>query len=392
MYLTREQERILNGEYGWVKARALQVIVKVGEALGAEKLVRIVHAHVSGVSYNNIGEPGLYFLQEFLEKGAKTAVYSTINPGCIDLMNNSKIIDQGLYHNQLKINNTIEKMGFSPTYTCIPYFHRPPAPKEHLAWGESNAVIIANSVFGAKTNREGGPIALAAAITGYTYYSGLHLDENRVAEKRVIISNRISEKEYSAIGLWIGYNIYDIPVVEFSREKPSIYELKLLLSSAAASGKHGLIVIKNVTPKETYSLNIDENIELELGDYIDLIGTPPSSGESILGYIGCPHLHPHEFIRIYHLATKYRRVKNDNGLLISIPPFFYELFRQEISDLRTKGIEIVFGTCPIVSKLIKQYDCLVTNSGKSCFYMSRIHRINTYIASTGEIIDLVMEK
>ncbi len=392
MHLTKEQERILNGEYGWAKARALQVIVKVGEALGAEKLVRIVHAHVSGVSYNNIGEPGLRFLQEFLEKGAKTAVYSTINPGCIDLMNNSEIIDQTLYHNQLKINNALENMGFSPTYTCIPYYHRPPAPKEHLAWGESNAVIIANSLFGAKTNREGGPIALAAAITGYTYYSGLHLDENRIAKKRIIIPKEISEKEYSAIGLWIGYNIYDIPVIEFNREKPSIYELKLLLSSAAASGKHGLIAIKDVTPRETYSHDIDETIELEQGDYIDLIGTPPSIEESILGYIGCPHLHPCEFVRIYQIATRYRRVRNNNGLLISIPPFFYELFRQEINDLRTKGIDIAFGTCPIVSKLTKQYDYLVTNSGKSCFYMSRIHHINTYIASVREIIDLVMEK
>jgi len=175
MYLNNIQEKMLAGEYGWAVKKAMEIIVKVGESMGAEKLVEIAHAHVSGVSYSNIGEAGLEFLKEFVEKGGRVRVYSTINPGCIDLSGESRVIDKAFYEKQVLINNILREMGFQQTYTCIPYIHRVPKTGEHLSWSESSAVIYANSVYGARTNREGGPLALASAITGYTYYAGLHV-------------------------------------------------------------------------------------------------------------------------------------------------------------------------------------------------------------------------
>ncbi len=393
MYLDKYLEKMLNGEYGWVKAKALQIIVKVGEALGAEKLIPVKHVHVSGISYLNIGEPGLKLLEELAEKGGRAEVYTTVNPSCIDLLGETRVIDQSMYKQQLLINKALEKMGFNPTYTCIPYLHRLPAPREHLAWGESNAVIMANSFYGAYTNREGGPLALAAALTGYTYYAGLHKLENRDVKYIVKLRNELhSEKEYSLLGLWIGESFNDIPLLVF-QNKPFFHELKLLLASSAASGSHGLIVLNGITPKGTYIIDKAERTSIDIVEIkknLDkYLGEPHGS---ILGYIGCPHLHPYELYMLYRIVSNYKRVKDQHALLVSIPYTYKNYFDKEVALLKSKGIDVVYGTCPIVSKLRRKYDTVLTNSGKAAFYMSRLHKLDVVLASLKEIIDRVMEK
>lgn len=392
MYLTREQERILNGEYGWVRAKALEIIIRVGEALNAEKLVGIKHAHVSGISYLNIGEPGLKLLEELAEKGGSAVVYTTVNPSCIDLLMDSRVIDQSIVYQQLLVNKALEKMGFNPTYTCIPYLHRPPSPGEHLAWGESNAVVMANSFYGAYTNREGGPLALAAALTGYTYYAGLHILDNRVARYIVDVEANLSESMYSALGLWIGENLDEIPLLVF-RGEPSYTGLKLLFSASAASGSHGLIVVKDVTPRNTYMVDHVDRIGIDRGELEKyLVGEDIGSAESILGYIGCPHLHPYEFKLLTGIIRGYRRVKKGSALLISIPYMYREYLMYEARILKSRGVDVVFGTCPIVSRLTRRFDLVLTNSGKAWFYLSKLHGLRVVLMDSAEIIRRVMEK
>ncbi len=387
MYLTKKQEKMLRGEYGWVVAKALEVIVRVGESLGADKLVEINHVHVSGVSYTNIGEPGLEFIRDFTESGGKARVYTTINPGCIDLSGSSKIIDSSPRDKQLMINSFLEKMGFKPIYTCIPYLYRIPSPREHLAWGESSAVIYANSIYGAYTNREGGPLALASALTGYTYNYGLHILDNRRVSIEINIE-QIKREHYGALGLWIGYNIREIPMIKNVIEDYS--SIKIMLASSAASGSHGLIVLENITPKNTYLVdNRLESVTVEYRDIEEYIGTPPSKEDTVLGYIGCPHLDPYEFIEIYRLLLGRRERRQNKYLLLSIPPLYSRVFSREISYLRKIGVDIGFGTCPIVSRLRQGFDYLVTNSGKAVFYMKNIHGFNTYIASPREIVEMI---
>ncbi len=389
MHLTRRQERILRGEYGWSMAKALEIIVRVGESLGAEKLIEIKHAHVSGISYLNIGEPGLKLLEELAERGGRASVYTTVNPSCIDLSGSSIIIDHSVARQQLLIHKALERMGFNPTYTCIPYLHRPPAPGEHLAWGESNAVVMANSFYGARTNREGGPLALAAALTGYTYYAGLHIMENRVARYRIVIEDILSERDYSSLGLWIGENIDDIPLISF-KQRPDYGMLKLLFASAAASGSHALIIVDNVTPKGSYRLDIVERISIDGRELEKYHGDVEYNG-SILGYVGCPHLHPHEFRNLVRLVMKYSRVRRGCGLLVSIPYKYRDYLTGEVSMLRLKGVDVVFGTCPIVSRLTRRFDLVLTNSGKAKFYLSKLHGLRVGLADTDVIVRSVME-
>ena len=138
---------------------------------------------VAGVSYKNLGEAGLEFLREWADQGARVRVPTTLNPAGLDLEQWQALgFVQTFTERQRQVIQAYTAMGITPTCTCTPYWvGNRPAFGQHIAWAESSAVSFANSVLGARTNREGGPSALAAAICGRTAAYGLHLDANRVA-------------------------------------------------------------------------------------------------------------------------------------------------------------------------------------------------------------------
>ncbi|MEM1628278.1 MAG: aconitase X catalytic domain-containing protein [Desulfurococcaceae archaeon] len=389
MYLTREQEKMLRGDYGWSTAKAMEILVKVGEAMGASELIEIKHAHISGVSYVNIGKYGVLLIYELLRGNAKAKVFTTINPGCIDYSSLSSIIDNSLEKEQSIIDQLFMEMGFKPIFTCIPYHYRPPLPFEHLAWGESSAVIFSNTVFGGFTNREGGPIAIASALTGYVYKAGLHILENRIAKVNVELGILTSRTPVGAIGLWIGENIGDLPLLTQRGGGLDIYRLKVLLAAMAASGSHAMAVIPGVTPKGTYMVEIEDKVVIE-PQYIEkYIGEIPDSSNKILGYIGCPHLHPVELYRIYSLLKKYGPPRSGNKLMITIPPEYVDKHRNIIYALKALGTDIATGTCPVVAKIRREFDIVVTNSGKAAFYLSKIHGLRTSIMELEEVVKTV---
>ncbi|MEM2024813.1 MAG: aconitase X catalytic domain-containing protein [Desulfurococcaceae archaeon] len=384
MYLNSEQEKMLRGDYGWATAKAIELLVRIGEAVGAKDLIEVKHVHVSGVSYTNIGKYGLDLILDFYRNGGRSRVFTTINPGCVDYSGLSgNIIDNSFIDSQREIDSALIGMGFKPTYTCIPYYYRFPLPAEHLAWGESSAVIFANSIYGAFTNREAGPVALASSITGYTYNSGLHLLENRVAKVHVKVPKYLLSNPPGAIGLWLGEHVKEPPYLEGLAGDLS--EIKLLLSSMAASGNHALAVLSEVTPHNTYRLEIEEKVEVDKFELEDYTGEHVSRGERVLGYIGCPHLHPWELLNILRHVRKCRGVKRGE-LLITIPPEYLLRLRSAVYALKALGVNVATGTCPIVSRLSSKFDIVLTNSGKAAFYLKRIHGIKVGLAKTEEVI------
>ena len=383
MYLTPEQEKMLRGDYGWSVAKAMEIIVRVGEALGAEELVEITHAHVSGISYSTIGRYGLEFIRDLALRGGKARVFTTINPGCVDYSGYSSVIDNSLVEYQRLIDESLKEMKFKPVYTCIPYFYRAPLPGEHLAWGESSAVIFANSIYGGFTNREGGPVALAAALTGFTYKAGLHLLENRVGRVEVRLHTSTTLMPIGALGLWIGENIKHTPYIRGLREV-SLDDVKNMLASAAASGSHALVILEGLTPRGTFRLEFEDRVEVEAKALEDYTGEE-CSGTSILGYVGCPHTSPRELLLITHLVKKYGKPRRGK-LLVTIPAEFTRLYRDLISELRAMNIDVAAGTCPVVSRFKEKFDCVITNSGKALFYLKRIHGVRVKLASVKEIV------
>ncbi|MCD6301288.1 MAG: DUF521 domain-containing protein, partial [Staphylothermus sp.] len=239
----------------------------------------------------------------------------------------------------------------------------------------------------AMTNREGGPIALAASLTGYIYHAGLQVMDNRVVQKEIVLDNNIGEELYGALGLWIGENVTGIPLIRNHRF--SLYDAKIVLAASAASGSHGLIVLEGITPYNTYKIaDKFEKISIDTVDLKEYRGTPPSENEEVLFYVGCPHLHPSEFLLIYKYIEKHERIRKYDFLL-TIPRIYTEIFHYEIEVLRRKGVDVAIGTCPIVSILSKKYDKVVTNSGKAAFYFKKIHGLEPYITSLKEIMEMI---
>jgi predicted aconitase len=179
MQLTKQEQKMLDGEEGYAVRKSMEILVALGEIYGAKNLIKVGSVQVAGVSYHNLGDAGLEFLNELAVDG-KVRVLTTLNPAGMDLENWKQLgISPEFAEKQNLVIDAFKRMGILISCTCTPYLiGNLPLYGEHIAWSESSAVTFANSVLGAKTNREGGPSALAAAFVGKTPCYGLHLDEN----------------------------------------------------------------------------------------------------------------------------------------------------------------------------------------------------------------------
>ncbi len=201
MDLTKEEESALKGEHGETMETAYRILVAIGEATNAEKLVPIKWAHLSGVNYNTIGDAGEEFLSK-LSQDAKVKVMTTLNPMGFDFDTVSKYnLDKNFIENNKSIKQSYEKMGVIPSFSCIPYeIFDLPEKGTQVSFAESNAAIYANSVAHLKTNKESAFSALASALTGKTPYSDLRINDS----PNLTIKMKIDEPNDLAFGM-LGY-------------------------------------------------------------------------------------------------------------------------------------------------------------------------------------------
>jgi len=206
MQLTKQEQKMLDGAEGHAVQKSMEILVALGDIYGAKSLIKVGSVQVSGVSYHNLGDAGLEFLNE-LAKDGKVKVLTTLNPAGMDLENWQQLgISSEFAEKQNLVIDAFQRMGILVTCTCTPYLiGNLPLYGEHVAWSESSAVTFANSVIGAKTNREGGPSALAAAFVGKTPCYGLHLDENRLPDVHVEVKAELTKlSDWGALGFAIG--------------------------------------------------------------------------------------------------------------------------------------------------------------------------------------------
>ncbi len=379
MHLSKEEERILAGEEGWARARALEVVVKVGEALGAERLQPIAHAHVSGVSYYNIGEPGRRFLEDLAASGAKVSVPTTANPIGFDLDSPQGLdvldISPEYVRGQMAILNALKSMGIQTTLSCTPYYMpdvKRLRPGNSVAWGESNAVVYANSILGLRTNREGGPLALMAAIAGRTYYYGLHVPENRVPRVayRPGQGMKLDEARIGVMGELISsmHRAEGPPMLE---ARLSEAQAKELGAAMGAAGDIAMVFLPGITP-ERPPKKVREVIEVEASDVERRLEelAPPAHVDIV--YLGCPHASAEE---VEELARLLRRGSPRPGG----PRLIITMSREEEERLSAEALEVirtfkglvVRDTCLVVAPLRRQALSVATNSYKAYFYLSR---------------------
>ncbi|REE26507.1 putative aconitase subunit 1 [Methanothermobacter defluvii] len=309
VYLDRTEERMYDGEFGETVQQSMEILVALGDIYGAERMVDISSAQVSGVSYKTIGDAGLEYLEDLRARGAGVKVASTLNPAGMDLQRWREMgFSEEFASRQIRIVEAYSAMDVMNTCTCTPYLiGNVPLRGSHVAWSESSAVSYANSVLGARTNREGGPGALAAAICGKTPEYGYHLQENRRATLRVDVECELSGSDYGALGYITGKIAGEgVPYFTFNGH-PSADDLKALGAAMASSGAVALYHVDGVTPEymEASPDEAGESITVDAGDILEAreeLSTTDDDPDLIC--LGCPHCSLDEIRRIASFLRK----------------------------------------------------------------------------------------
>lgn len=254
MNLTAEEQSILRGEQGEPVKQALEYQVRIGEFWGADRFVPITNAHMMG-DIEVMGDGGLGYLHTACDKRTRCAIPITTNARCIDFAFVDKLgQDAGEARKEQRIIQYLQDMNVITSDTCINYqtLYQPHLG-EHVAWGDTGTVIYANSVFGARSNFEGGPSAFAAAITGRTPEYGFHLDKHRKATLVVRLDATLDDlADWGAVGKIVGekhQNYFAVPVFTGIRRAPVADELKHLGASLASYGSMAMFHMVGVTPE-----------------------------------------------------------------------------------------------------------------------------------------------
>lgn len=306
MYLSIEEQAWLNGDAGPALRRAMEIVVALGNIYGAERLVPVESVQISGVSYRNIGTAGLDFLRQWADEGARVRVPTTLNPTAMDMQDwRAQGFTPDFAAKQQAVIAAFAQMGVrggapggAPTPTCTPYLiGNRPSEGHHIAWAESSAVSFANSVLGARTNREGGPGAIAAALTGRTGLYGLHLATNRQATLRVSVhAQPRSISDYSALGAVVGQTARKtVPYFENLAITPATPQwedkLKALGAAMAATGAVALYHVAGLTPEARDTAPLTPEYDtLIIDDFVPgyaQLSDPVAAVDLV--WIGCPH-------------------------------------------------------------------------------------------------------
>jgi len=388
MHLTSLEEKMLAGEEGYAVQKNMQILTALGDIFGADKMIPVSSVQVAGVSYYNLGDAGLEYLETLADKGAKTRVKTTLNPAGMDLENWRELgIDEGFAVKQERVIQAFVKMGITPSCTCTPYLvGNEPRRGEHIAWSESSAVTYANSILGAMTNREGGPSALAAAITGRTPAYGMHIEENRKPKVRVKVDAKLfAVPDFGALGYAVGKKIGPkIPLFEGIEGAP-LEQLKSLCASIATYGGTALFHIKDTTydQKETPT----ETLAITRAD-IDgaLRALNDETAEVDFVALGCPHCTLEEIKTIAGLLEG-RSVKREFWICTARQTMKEAEKIGYAAKIRAAGAKFACDTCMAVAPLKGRFSVLATDSAKACYYGRGTNDFKTRIGSVEECVN-----
>ncbi len=366
MELTAAQERLLH-DGTTAQRKAMGILLAIGELNEARRLVPVTCAHVSGASYKMIGDPGLEFIEDFA-RDARVVVPTTVNPLGTDMQQWQDLgVPPEFAEKQARIAHAYEAMGVLPVYSCTPYLLGVrPARGEHLAWSESNAVCFANSVLGARTNREGGPSALAAAVIGATPDYGLHQDDGRQPTIVVDVRTEIEGFAFSLLGLLAGKEAGD--GLPYFRGFPASEEdLKWLGAALASSGSCGMFHLERTTPEwkraRTRGLPVmrvsTEDLESVRREY-----TTGTDAELIA--LGSPQLSSDE---LRYVAGLVDRTPPRIPLWVFTSRVVRDACPDAVSTIERHGGRVLADTCLEVTLLEHRFTTVATPSGKGAYYL-----------------------
>ena len=384
LQLTPTDQQMLNGDMGRAAQIAMRILTTMAEVYGADALLDVNSAHIDGVLYH--GRSGLEFVQKLVEADGKVTVPTTLNVGALDLMHPEAF--QGTAQVAAWARDTMlsyEQLGCQPIYTCAPYQTMArPGFGEQIAWAESNAIVFANSVLGARTQRYGDFIDICCAFTGRAPAAGLHLTENRRGQLLYQldgIPERLLREDvfFPVLGYFVGANTgQSIPVIDGLLPDTTEDQLKALGAATASSGAVGLFHAIGVTPEahtfndafqggqpeQTLTVTMDT-----LRATRDKLATAPDGAIDAVA-LGSPHFSVGEFEQLLPLIEQYPP-KPEIEFIVCTNRIVLAALKQRgwLDTLKAAGVTVIVDTCVVVTPIMRvKHGTLMTNSGKFAHY------------------------
>lgn len=396
MQLTQQQTAMLEGDFGPATRKAMQILSALGKIYGAEHMLPVTSVQIAGVSYDNLGEAGLGFLDEMASGGGQARVLATLNPAGMDVEDWPALeIDPEFAAQQQRVIEAFTRMGVVASCTCTPYLAgNVPHFGEHIAWAESSAVCYANAVLGARTNREGGPSALATALTGFTPAYGLHLPENRRPTCTVRLETALNDPaEFGALGQAAGLWLQNrpegrVPYIT-GLEHATLEQLKALCASIATYGGAALFHIPGVTPEASQYSPPALALTLtraEIDAALAAMDDTTAADEIDFVSLGCPHLSLAEMARLAALLDG-KQVKKTFWITTSRLTKLAAERMGYAQTITASGAIIAADTCCVVAPIRGRFQALATDSAKACYYAASKNRFKTRVLPFERVVE-----
>lgn len=407
MKLTEKEQKMLDGDFGDGTKLAMEILVEVGSVFDATRLIPVESCHIVLSTYKSIFDAGIEALEKFANLGAKASVPTTMDPGGMDLEKWREFKVPIEYAEKTeRIIKASKDLNFWPVWTCTPYLcGLLPRMGDHLAWTESSAVIFANSILGARTNRETAVIDIAASVAGRTPYYGLHLDENRKGD--LLIEVKLDDKAmttetYNILGYFMGKEAgTSIPVLTGLPPESNFEKYKNMGAAAAASGGVALFHLVGITPeaktiddafggKQPKKKLIFDHEQLKKIKY-EMSTVQEGKINAVM--VGCPHYTIAEIETVAKLLEGKRLHEETQFWIYTYKNI--ELLADRLGYkkiIEDAGAIITTDTCMIVSPTeLWGFDTIMTDSGKCSYYAPTQVNAKVVFGSIEECVDCAIK-
>jgi predicted aconitase len=397
MELTSEERAILAGERGEAQRRALEYQVEVGRFWGAKRFVPVSNVHMMG-DIEVMGDGGLAWLKDTAERGARCSVATTTNARCVDFEHCERLGQNAAeVGKERELIATLRRMDVVTTDTCINYQTvYQPHLGEHVAWGDTGTVIYANSVFGARSNFESGPAALAAGITGRTPEYGFHLDEHRRGTFAVRLEAKLADlADWGAVGKLVGESHQDyfaVPVFHGFHGIPTADELKHLGAALASYGSMGMFHFVGVTPEAPSKLPSEKMVVGDKDIAAVYAGYDLGDGDARLVVFSGPQ---QSLLEMKRLAELFHGRKVQGSCFVTTNSAVLAQSRDlgYAQAIEQAGVTILQGVCFYILQDLSpmrernRWKNMVSNSAKIVNIIGA-HRFNTILRRTADCVEI----
>jgi hypothetical protein len=382
--LLEKDLEMLSGKHGAAARMAMSIVARMADISGAPELLDITAAHIDSTVY--IGDAGLEFAERLAGFGARVAVPTTLNVSGLDEHHWQEwAVPPDWAKQAYRQMVAYQSMGATPTWTCAPYqLDTKPSFGQQIAWGESNAIVFANSVIGARTERYPDLFDICCAITGRAPAMGLHLTENRAGQLLFLLADvpgalQARDDFYPVLGNLIGARSGDkIPVVDGITVTPNEDQLKALGAAAASSGSVAMFHLVGITPEAPtreaafQGKAPPRTIEVEMQALREsrrqLTQTDSAALDMVV--LGSPHFSLAEFKRLAPMLAGKRKHPSVRFLVTSSRAMT-GLAQQAglLASLQAFGAQLTVDTCILTSPMLPaEIHHLMTNSAKFAYY------------------------